>query len=105
MTQGCSEGDPATITQRLYELMVEQTLDYDVADEKLVLTAVDYANRDDEAVREKLSYIYRYGITMYQKEMIAKEPLMTIVLERIASRVGMNGEEFDQWLQVPAVPE
>ena len=56
-------------------------------------------------VMEKLSYIYRYGITMFQRGMLAEEPLKEIVLTKIASRVGMNGEEFDQWLQVPAVPK
>ena len=37
--------------------------------------------------------------------MLAAEPLKKIVLDKIASRVGMSGEEFDQWLNIPSVPE
>ena len=65
-------------------------------------TKVDYSNKDDDAVREKMAYIYSYGITMFKRGLIRPEPLMKIVEERVARRVGLDGPVLDQWLNVPA---
>ena len=66
-------------------------------------TAVDYSNTDDEKVREKMAYIYQYGISMLKRGYISQDALMDAVLTKIASRVGMTGEQFDQWLAIPKV--
>ena len=66
-------------------------------------TKVDYANTDDPKVKEKMAYIYSYGITMFKRNFIAGDALKEIVLERIAGRIGMDGPTFDQWLEIPAV--
>jgi hypothetical protein len=53
-------------------------------------------------VREKLAYIYSYGITMFKRGMLDGDSLKEIVLADIAGRVNMDGPEFDKWLEIPA---
>ena len=103
LKQAIQGGKGDAISKELYCVLVEQTLDYDVVDSKLVPTTVDFTKLDDPRVREKTSYIYSYGITMFKREMIAGDTLKEIVLERIAGRLNMSGEEFDQWLEIPKV--
>jgi len=100
-----SDGDDPAIIAALYAVMIDQTLDFDVSDEgMLVQTVADYSKYEsDPAVREKMSYIYSYGITMYQRGMIGEQPLKDLVESKIASRVGLDGAGLDQWLSVPAV--
>lgn len=97
-----AEGDEGNIAAALYCVMVEQCLDYDMVGGLLYPTKVDYSNKDDDAVREKMAYIYSYGITMFKRGLIRPEPLMKIVEERVARRVGLDGPGLDQWLNVPA---
>eukprot|EP00322_Chrysochromulina_rotalis_P020840 CAMPEP_0115866124 /NCGR_PEP_ID=MMETSP0287-20121206/20086_1 /TAXON_ID=412157 /ORGANISM="Chrysochromulina rotalis, Strain UIO044" /LENGTH=177 /DNA_ID=CAMNT_0003320679 /DNA_START=14 /DNA_END=547 /DNA_ORIENTATION=+ len=97
-----SEGTPGEISAALYEVMVEQALDYDVKEGKLFKTEVDYSNKDDDRVREKMAYIYSYGITMYKRGLIEPEPLQRIVVNKIAARIGLDGPGLDQWLNIPA---
>ena len=55
-----SGGDGGQISLRMYELLIEQTLDYDVTEERqLVKTSVDYSNVEDPLVKEKMAYIVR----------------------------------------------
>ena len=53
-------------------------------------------------MREKLAYIYSYGITMFKRGLIKPAPLQKIVEERVAGRVGLDGPGLDQFLNVPA---
>ena len=102
--EAVQSGDDAEISKQLYKLLVEQTLDYDSTEEgMLVPTTVDYSKTDDPKVKEKMTYIYSYGITMFKRDMIGGEALKEIVLSDIAGRVNMSGEEFDKWLEIPAV--
>ena len=98
-----SGGDALAIGEALYLLLAEQALDYDMKDGMMYPTAVDYSNTDDEKVREKMAYIYQYGISMLKRGYISQDALMDAVLTKIASRVGMTGEQFDQWLAIPKV--
>jgi hypothetical protein len=52
--QSVQEGDEFEIGAALYLLLVEQALDYDMVEGKMVPTTVDYGNKDDPKVREKL---------------------------------------------------
>jgi len=97
-----SGGDGDEISAALYAVMIEQALDYDVKDGLLYPTDVDFSNKDDERVREKVAYIYSYGIQMFQRDLIKPEPLQKLVIERIASRVGLDGPGLDKWLEIPA---
>ena len=58
---------------------------------------------DDPKVKEKLAYIYTYGISMFKRGYISQDALKDAVLNNVASRVGMDGPAFDQWLEIPAV--
>lgn len=88
-------GDKLTIGAALYDLLIEQALDYDMAEgqvqqrydaptrnaqkilpcllhhrhvwQTMVKTSVDYTNKEDPEVLKKLRYIYSYGISMLQK--------------------------------------
>ena len=54
-------------------------------------------------MKEKLAYIYTYGISMFKRGYISQDALKDAVLNNVASRVGMDGPAFDQWLEIPAV--
>merc|ERR1712113_465135 len=86
-----SEAGDGTITEALYAVMIDQTLDYDVtAEGMLAETKADYSNHEtDPLVREKVSYIYSYGITMFKRG-------------KIDARVGLDGAGLDKWLAIPS---
>lgn len=92
------------LREAIYVTLIEQTLDYEVVDDgKLVLSSLDYNDTEDERVLSKMQYLYRYGINMLQMGYIAGDAVKSIVLEKLAARVSMSGEEFDKWLDMPAV--
>jgi len=98
-----ADGEKLKIGNAMYLLLVEQCLDYDVTEEGVMVpTVMDYSKTDDPKVREKMQYIYTYGISMFKKEFISQEDLMDAVLTKVASRVGMDGPAFDKWLEMPA---
>jgi len=104
LKQAIESGESETIAKALYELLVEQTLDFDMSEErKLVETKVDYSQTDNALVREKMLYVYTYGISMFKRGYISGDALKEVVLEKVAARVGMDGPEFDKWLNIPAV--
>merc|ERR1711971_407297 len=57
-------GEPSTIGSALYLLVVKQALDFDMQNGTMVPTAVDFTNKDDAKVHEKLMWAYKYGINM-----------------------------------------
>lgn len=97
--EAVAAGEPLGIGAALYGLVVEQALDYDLKDGKMGPTAIDYSNLDDEKVREKMAYVYSYGISMFKRGYISEAALKDAVLNNVASRVGMSGPEFDKWLE------
>ena len=88
-------------------LLVDQALDYDTLETDgqvvLVPTSVDYTNLEDPRIKDKMKYVYTYGIGMYTRGMMEAEQLKAIVLERLAGRIGMDGPAFDRYLEMPAV--
>lgn len=98
-----STGDAMDIGEKMYWLLVEQALDYEILDGTMVKSEVDYNNTDDPKVKEKIGYIYSYGIGMFKKGFISGDKLKDAVLTKVASRVNMSGEELDKWLEIPAV--
>ena len=138
LKEAIREGDLPAVRAAQYELLIQQTLEYDLDEEKQSVTAVsiDYSKTDDEAVVAKMKYLYTYGIKvrcghisdtfiataplyplngtltdrawprsaqMFMSDMLTQEQLQQIVLDKLASRVGMDGQAFDKWLEVPAV--
>jgi hypothetical protein len=138
-----AEGESLGIGAALYELLIEQCLEYEMTEDKTMVKGnVDYSNMEDPKVREKIGYIYSYGISMFQRGFIAEDKLKDVrpatadqqptrshrhvpttdtdhlcmcvrvctssvrtqlVLNKVASRVGMDGPKLDQWLNMPAV--
>ena len=98
-----SAGDPMDIGDKMYLLLCEQSLDYDLVDGTMVKSTLDYSNKDDPKVKEKIGYVYSYGINMYKMGLVSGDRLKDAVLSKVASRVSMTGEELDKWLEIPAV--
>jgi hypothetical protein len=98
-----SSGDTMEIGNKMYLLLIEQCLNYDIMDGKMQKTVVDYSNLEDEEVMKKMTYIYTYGISMFKKGLVAEDALKDAVLNRLAAKVGKDGPGFDQWLAIPAV--
>ena len=137
LKEAIREGDLPAVRAAQYELLIQQTLEYDLDEEKQSVTAasIDYSKTDDEAVVAKMKHLYTYGIKvrcghisdtlsprhlstpltaltdrawprsaqMFMSDMLTQEQLQQIVLDKLASRVGMDGQAFDKWLEVPAV--
>ena len=89
LKQAVSSGDNKEITKALYSVLIDQTLDYDVTEEgMLVNTKADYSKpEEDELVKEKMMYIYGYGITMFKRGFIEPEPLKELVEVSTPSRL------------------
>lgn len=103
LKEAISGGDVAAIRVAQLELLIEQTLAFDITEEgKLEPTKLDISNKEDEEVMQKMAHLYAYGIKMFKMDMIGQEPLQNIVLERLAKPVGLDGKSFDEWLAVPA---
>ena len=99
------EGELAAVRIAQYVLLIDQTLDYELDPEtsKVSASALDLSKTDDEVVVTKMRYLYTYGIKMYMAEMVTQDQLQAVVLEKLASRVNMDGAALDKWLEVPAV--
>ena len=96
-------GDQLDIGEKLYLLLVEQTLEYDFIDGKFSKTKIDWSKTDDDKVKEKMTYIYTYGIKMLTNGVLSEDALREAVLNKVASKVNMDGPAFDKWLAIPAV--
>ena len=100
--------DAATeeIGAKMYELLCTSLLDYDrdEADEnKLVPSASkgEVIPKDAPGLVEVMTNLYVYGIRMIPSGFIEVDRCKEIVEERLAKRVGMTGEQLDDWLDVP----
>ena len=99
------DADAPTIRALLYKLVIVQQLDYNLleGDEpRLEEAKFDFKNKDDAELVGRMQYVYSYGIKMFQAGMITEEALKPIILDELCARVGMTGEELDQWLAMPA---
>ena len=94
------------IGAKMYELLCTSLLDYDrdEADEnKLVPSASkgEVIPKDAPGLVEVMTNLYVYGIRMIPSGFIEVDRCKEIVEERLAKRVGMTGEQLDDWLDVP----
>lgn len=99
-------GDLGQLRLAQFKLLIDQTLLYDTEgegeDTRLVPT-VATMQRDDEMAKEKMRYVYAYGIKMFMAGFLEQDQLQEVVLERLAKPVGLDGPGFDKWLEMPAV--
>jgi len=104
LKEAISSGDPLEIGSALYSLVVENALDYDVSEDKAIVKSdLDFSNRDDPRVRDKITYAYTYGIGMFKRGFIAEDALKDAVINKVAARVDLDGPGLDKWLEMPAV--
>jgi hypothetical protein len=89
----------------MYELMCAAYLDYDRDEkdpDKLVPspTAGQALDKDLPGLAEVMTYLYTYGMNMIPAGVIGIEDCTRIVEERLAGRVGLTGQQLDDWLDV-----
>jgi len=92
--------DGPELTIRIYELMIEQGMRYD-KDESGILTPTDFDiknNLDVKEVQAEFAYLYKYGIGLIKKGLMAEADVKKIVMERLIERTGLTPKEFDKWL-------
>ena len=99
------EGELSGVRVAQFVLLVDQTLEYELNPETSTVSSstLEYDNTEDEALVTKMRYLYTYGIKMFMAGLVTQEQLQAVVLNKLASRVNMDGAAFDQWLEVPAV--
>jgi len=96
-----SDSDESTLAARIYELMIEQGMTYDINAEtgRLSPTKFDVKkNLDIPEVKAEFKHLYGYGMQLIQKGLIDMEACKDIVKKRLISRTGLTPEEFDKWL-------
>lgn len=100
LNQAIEGGERSAIGSALYQLVLKQAVDFDMNDGKMVPTVVDFTNKDDKKLKEKLSYAYRYGVKMASQGYFGIDVLTDIVVNKLASRIGLDGPAFEAWLGV-----
>jgi hypothetical protein len=101
-----AKAEPQAVGAAMYELLCTSMLDYDRDDddeEKLVVSATvgQTLPKDAPGLSEVMTNLYVYGLRMIPSGLISVDDCKRIVEDRIAKRVGLTGEELDQWLDVP----
>uniref|UniRef100_A0A7S2HIB8 Uncharacterized protein n=1 Tax=Octactis speculum TaxID=3111310 RepID=A0A7S2HIB8_9STRA len=56
--------------------------------------------KDDMMFKKQVKYVYSYGMKMAMGNLIDIDDLKACVLDRLAARVGMDGGELDEWLEM-----
>lgn len=85
----------------IYELTIEGECMYQAnADGKLEpLQDIDWTDTKDETVQAKMKYLYTMGLRMLGSAgPETQEKIKKLVLDKLVSRVGLDGKAFDDWL-------
>ncbi len=92
---------PEIMTARIYELMCEQSMLYDVDPQTGIMTPTEWViteNLEEDNVKQEFKMLYNYGMNLVFRGMIGVEELKEIVKKRLIARTGKTPEEFDAWL-------
>lgn len=95
------KADLPVLAARIYELMIERGMMYDVAPESgtLSLTQFDIpSNLEEEAVKKEFLHLYTYGMGLIQRGFLDMDEAKDIIQERLIKRTGLSPEEFDAWM-------
>mmetsp|Transcript_14469 Transcript_14469/g.45588 ORF Transcript_14469/g.45588 Transcript_14469/m.45588 type:complete len:170 (+) Transcript_14469:86-595(+) len=86
----------------MFDLLVTMTLDFRNQDSGAIEPVEEPGGSlpQSDEVRQKLQYLYTYGIRMMTTGLLSVDSLKDLVLKRLAARVGMDGKELDDWLDV-----
>mmetsp|Transcript_20261 Transcript_20261/g.26228 ORF Transcript_20261/g.26228 Transcript_20261/m.26228 type:complete len:172 (-) Transcript_20261:54-569(-) len=85
----------------MFNLLITMTLDYDNVD-GYIEPALDLPEilPQSEDMRQKMTYLYTYGMRMNASDLLSLGDLKDTILNRMAKRVGLSGEDLDNWLDV-----
>jgi len=93
--------DKQTLALRIYELMIEQGMSYDMDAETGVFTPTQFdikSNLEIPEVKAEFAHLYKYGMELIKREMIDVNVAKVCVKDRLIKRTGLSPEEFDAWL-------
>jgi len=93
--------DENTLATKIYELMIEQGMLYDIDAETGRLTPTQFdikANLDIPEVKSEFKHLYEYGMELIKRGLIELDTCKGIVEKRLIDRTGLSPEEFDKWL-------
>eukprot|EP01082_Thalassiosira_pseudonana_P002361 g1885.t1 g1885 contig11:270496-271551(+) len=93
--------DVKVLALKIYELMIEQGMKYDVDANTGVLTPTQFDiknNLDVPEVKAEFNHLYKYGMELIRRGMIDVEVAKDVVKTRLIERTGLTPEEFDEWL-------
>mmetsp|Transcript_14045 Transcript_14045/g.21068 ORF Transcript_14045/g.21068 Transcript_14045/m.21068 type:complete len:204 (+) Transcript_14045:124-735(+) len=96
-----ADSDENTLALRIYELMIEQGMTYDIDAEngKLSPTQFDIKNNlDIPEVKAEFAHLYQYGMQLIARDLIDVDVAKECVKTRLIERTGKTPEEFDAWL-------
>jgi len=96
-----ADSDEKTLALRIYELMIEQGMTYDVDAEtgKLSPTQFDIINNlDVPEVKAEFAHLYQYGMQLISRDLLDVDVAKECVKTRLIERTGKTPEEFDAWL-------
>jgi hypothetical protein len=96
-----ADSDEKTLALRIYELMIEQGMTYDVDAEtgQLSPTQFDIKNNlDIPEVKAEFAHLYQYGMQLISRDLLDVDVAKECVKTRLIERTGKTPEEFDAWL-------
>lgn len=96
-----SEAETTVLATRIYELMIERGMLYDVAPETGTLTVTQFdipSNLEEPAVKKEFLQLYTYGMGLIQRGLIGLDEAKAIIEKRLIQRTGLSPEEFDKWM-------
>jgi len=96
-----ADSDENTLALRIYELMIEQGMTYDIDAETGRLTPTQFyvkQNLDIPEVKAEFKHLYQYGMELIKRGLVDLDTGKDIVTRRLIRRTGLSPEEFDKWL-------
>ena len=96
-----ADADEKILAIKIYELMIEQGMTYDINPEtgRLSPTNFDIKNNlEIPEVKSEFKQLYEYGMQLIQRGLIGVDDCKDIVKSRLIDRTGLSPEEFDKWL-------
>lgn len=88
--------------QKMFELLCTMTLDFVTDPESKTVKPAENPDVLDKTpeLQSKMTYLYTYGMRMLTSGLLEIDTLKELIVAKLASRVGMTGEELDAWLDV-----
>lgn len=96
-----ADSDEKELALRIYELMIEQGMTYDIDPDtgRLNPTEFDVKNNlDIPEVKSEFKHLYEYGMELIKRGLIDLDKCKDVVKTRLIDRTGLSPEEFDKWL-------